>query len=52
MTNASTSVTTLTMGIDLGDRFSHCCVLDGVNDVIHLGGRDDLAPLPRCLSQP
>jgi len=34
MTDASTVGTTLTIGIDLGDRFSHCCVLDTGGDVI------------------
>jgi len=34
MTDASTVGTTLTIGIDLGDRFSHCCVLDASGHVI------------------
>ena len=34
MTDASTTTTTLTIGIDLGDRKSHVCVLDADGEVV------------------
>ena len=37
MTNAITTGTTLTIGIDLGDRFSHFCVLDGAGEILEEG---------------
>jgi transposase len=37
MTEASTTAANLTIGIDLGDRTSHVCVLDAAGDVIESG---------------
>jgi len=37
MTHATTTLTTLTIGIDLGDRFSHFCVLDSNGEVVEEG---------------
>ena len=34
MTEATTSALTLTIGIDLGDRKSHVCVLDAAGEVV------------------
>ncbi len=55
MTQVTTTTTTLTIGIDLGDRFSHFCALDAEGEVLEEGrlGRHRLAqgvlmlPAPR-----
>jgi len=38
MANPSTSTPTLTIGIDLGDRFSYYCVLDADGAILARGG--------------
>jgi len=37
MSHATTTLTTLSIGIDLGDRFSHFCVLDTDGEVVEEG---------------
>ena len=36
-TTSPTAVTSTTIGIDIGDRMSHICVLDGAGNVIETG---------------
>ncbi len=37
MTNATRNGTSMTIGIDLGDRFSHIAILDGAGELIETG---------------
>ena len=46
MTEASTTTTTLTIGIDLGDRKSHVCVLDADGEVVE---ESRIATTPKAL---
>jgi len=46
MNEASTTPTTLTMGIDLGDRKSHVCVLDAGGEVVE---ESRIAMTPKAL---
>ena len=46
MTEATTTLVTMTIGIDLGDRKSHICVLDGAGEVIE---ESQIATTPKAL---
>jgi transposase len=46
MTEASTNSSTMTIGIDLGDRKSHICVLDAAGEVVEEG---TIATTPKAL---
>ena len=48
MTEASTTLSTLTIGIDLGDRKSHICVLDAAGEVVE---ESQIATTPSCALQ-